>query len=61
MDACTNIPGASGYFSHELEGSPGFIFTRVAFEVPPVPLPSGGRMAIIIDPTGGVLGLWAKA
>mgnify|MGYP000256489219 CR=1 FL=1 len=29
--------------------------------VPPVPLPSGGRMAIIIDPTGGVLGLWAKA
>lgn len=38
--AALNLPGASGFFSHELEGSPGFIQTRVEFPVAPVPLPA---------------------
>lgn len=44
--AALNIPGASGYFSHELEGSPGFIFTRVAFEPSPVPLPASAWLLL---------------
>lgn len=52
--AALNIPGASGYFSHELEGSPGFIFTRVAFEVPPVPLPASAWLLLAAVGSVGV-------
>ena len=47
-------PGASGYFSHELEGSAGFIHTRVEFpaSTPAVPLPASAWMLLM-----GLVGL----
>jgi len=44
-----SAPGASGYFSHELEGQPGFIFTRVEFpaSTPQVPLPASAWFLMV--------------
>lgn len=46
--AALSLPGVTGYFSHELEGSPGFLLTRVSFtdDVSAVPLPASAWMLI---------------
>ena len=41
-----NAPGATGFFSHELEGSPGFIFTRVEFPATEIPLPASAFLLL---------------
>ena len=43
-----SAPGATGFFSHELEGSPGFIFTRVEFpaSTPEIPLPASAWLLL---------------
>lgn len=42
-----NAPGATGFFSHELEGSPGFVFTRVEFPATSeIPLPASAWLLL---------------
>ncbi|MEM7752232.1 MAG: VPLPA-CTERM sorting domain-containing protein [Pseudomonadota bacterium] len=50
-----NGPGATGFFSHELEGSPGFVFTRVEFPATEIPLPASAFL--LLGAFGGLLAM----
>lgn len=53
--AALGLDGASGFFSHETEGSLGFTHTRIEFEAAPVPLPASAWLLLAaLGAVGGV-------